>query len=420
MSDPASFGRRLRWRQGALLVALAATAALAVHQRAAVRGSVDQAINSVKELLRRRERPHVEWATARPEDEGLSGELLEDLGDSLSAAATAAFLVVRGNRVVYERYGRGSGPNVPFGMSAMAKAVTGTVAVLAAVSDGHLALDDLASQYIPRWRSDSLRGTIRIRDLVAHRAGMDDVDFGLGAAKQLDGWKQRYFDHREERFGFALDTVAMLFPPGSRIGYSGVSYYALAYALTSSLRKAPQRDIKTLLRERVFRPLGIPDDNWRVNYGQTHEIDGMTLYAIGSGADYSARAAARIGELFLDHGRAGDRQVLDSGLVGRALEPGSESPPEGQSLPDAPPMAGGGWWLNVWGSWPGVPRDAYAGLGAGHQVILVVPSLDLIAVRMGKDLSEDPAQFDNALRDRVFGPLMRAVIGPSSRMAQRP
>lgn len=418
--DPAQSGRR-RGRGGFLALVAVLLLFLAVTQRVAIREKLDNGIESARRLLRRHERPHVAWTTARPEDEGLSGEALEDLGEALDTAGTAAFLVVRGDRVVYEKYGSGSGPNVPSGMSALAKAVTGTVVVLAAATDGRLALDDLASKYIPRWRTDSLRGKIRIRDLVAHRSGMEDVDFGLGAEKRLDGWQQPYFDRRGERYALALDSAAILFQPGTRIGYSGVGYYALAYALTAALKEAPQAHLKTFLRERVMLPLGIPDDNWQMNYGEKHDVEGMTLYAIGSGADYTARAAAKIGELFLDHGRAGDRRLLDSGMVARALEPGPEpAPPPGRGLPDAPPMAGGGWWLNVWGSWPGVPSDAYAGLGAGHQVVLVVPSLDLVMVRMGKDLSPDPAQFDNALRERLFSPLMRAVIGPSSRRGKQP
>ena len=87
---------------------------------------------------------------------------------------------------------------------------------------------------------------------------------------------------------------------------------------------------------------------------------------------------------------------------------------QGEPVPAAPgalrEKAGYGltWWINNAGQWPDLPRDAFAAGGAGHQVMLVVPSLDLIAVRNGNNL--DPkAPFWQPLERNVFGPLMEAA-----------
>lgn len=219
----------------------------------------------------------------------------------------------------------------------------------------------------------------------------------------------------------AIGTAPILYPPGTRASYSGVGYYALAYALAASLKGAPQQDVRTLLRDRIMRPLGIPDDNWRLSYGTPYNVDGMTLYAMGSGAEYSARAVARMGELMLDHGRFGDRQLIDSAVIARALQPATAPLPAGPGpYPEPPVGAGGGWWLNVRGSWPHVPRDAFAGMGGGQEAVLVVPSLDLVMVRLGKELSSGEGDYTAAYRERLFDPLMHAVIGPSSRMRSSP
>jgi CubicO group peptidase (beta-lactamase class C family) len=124
-----------------------------------------------------------------------------------------------------------------------------------------------------------------------------------------------------------------------------------------------------------------------------------------------------MGELMLDHGRWGTRQLLDSAVIAAALQPASGRL-DGDSAGNvqAPVAAGGGWWLNLRGTWPAVPRDAFAGLGAEHEAILVVPSLDLVMVRLGKALSPDPNKFSSSFRDELFDPLMHAVIGSSSRM----
>jgi CubicO group peptidase (beta-lactamase class C family) len=88
----------------------------------------------------------------------------------------------------------------------------------------------------------------------------------------------------------------------------------------------------------------------------------------------------------------------------------------GTPLPDRPPgnpspASGLGWWTNFDGIWPTVPRDAFAGAGAGNQILLVVPSLDLIVVRNG-DVLGDPAEgegFWGGLETYLFNPLMEAI-----------
>ena len=408
-------GGRNRWLLRGLLVLCALP--IVVGYRWGFRRSFHLALDYARHATHRAGRARTTWQTADPALEGLSQAALDSLRTVLAGKGTAAFLVVRGNHVVYEWYGPKSGPDVPYITTAMAKAVTGTVALLTAVTDGRISLDDPASKYIRAWQGDSVRSKIRIRDLASHQSGLDDVDFTLAGEHRLEPWKETYWEHPDARFHMAIADAPIVHPPGTRFSYSGVGFYALAYALTTSLQGTPQQDVRTLLRERIMAPVGIPDEDWRLSYGASYQVDGMTLYAMGSGARYTARAVARMGELLLDHGRWGSRQLLDSALVAVALQPASgELDPDSGGNLQAPVAAGGGWWLNLRGTWPAVPRDAFAGLGADHEAILVVPSLDLVMVRLGKALSPDPDKFSSSFRDDLFDPLMHAVIGPSSRM----
>jgi len=415
-ASPPRKGRGWGW------VSLASFALLALlvafRGRVVVKRSIRRTVAAAKHRLYH-ERPGVAWETARPEKEGLSSAVLDSLCRVLAANGTHAFLVVRGNHIVFEWYSTKSGPNVPELTTAMAKAATANIALLTAITDGRISLDDSASKYIPGWRNDTLRSRIRIGDLAAHQSGLDDVDFGLAGKGGLPDWKEQYFHHPDQRFAMAIGTVPLIHAPGARSSYSGVGYYALAYALTTSLKPATQHDIKTLLRERIMHPLGIQDDNWRLSYGASYQVDGMTLYAMGSGAAYTARAVARIGELMLDHGRFGSQQLIDSAVITKALQPATAPIPEDSSTyPVTPAAAGGGWWLNIRGAWPDVPRDAFAGMGGQQEALLVVPSLDLVMVRLGAEMVPGDDQFAQAFRDRLFDPLMHAVIGASSRMRQ--
>ena len=72
--------------------------------------------------------------------------------------------------------------------------------------------------------------------------------------------------------------------------------------------------------------------------------------------------------------------------------------------PDRPgPASGLCWWVNFDGVWPNVPRDAFAGAGAGQELLLVVPSLDLIVVRNGAWMGPT-ARFWRDAVDNVFDP----------------
>jgi hypothetical protein len=59
-----------------------------------------------------------------------------------------------------------------------------------------------------------------------------------------------------------------------------------------------------------------------------------------------------------------------------------------------------------------VPADTLVGAGAGHKVLVVVPSLDLVAVRIGPALGRRQFGGDywERLEDEVLAPLAGAVV----------
>jgi hypothetical protein len=78
-----------------------------------------------------------------------------------------------------------------------------------------------------------------------------------------------------------------------------------------------------------------------------------------------------------------------------------------------PGHGGTGWWSNAEGKYPKLPRDAFWGSGAGHQVLFVVPSLDLIVVRNGSSLG-DSVEHHDMLNARLFEPVV-AALAPALR-----
>jgi hypothetical protein len=185
--------------------------------------------------------------------------------------------------------------------------------------------------------------------------------------------------------------------------YSNPGIAMLTYAVTASLRNGPHKDIRTLLRERVMRPIGVPEEEWSIGYGQTFVVDGLPLVASWGGGSYTARAVARVGRLMLREGDWEGRQLINSDAVRQVTRDVGR-----------PGNCGIGWWSNNEGECAKLPRDAFWGSGAGHQIVLVVPSLNLIAVRNGELLAaaaSEPSQYHEPVRRFLFEPLVDAVIG---------
>jgi CubicO group peptidase (beta-lactamase class C family) len=355
-----------------------------------------------REFGRRGGQPNVAWVTAEPAAEGLDSTRVAALWTDLAARRTSGFAIARGGHLVYENYGGDRDANTRFGASAASKALAATVIVLAGVTDGLVQLDDSLCAHLPDLRADPLRSKIRLRHLINHTSGIEDVDFVKGELRQLEGWKQHYYDHRSDRFHYSFSVAPVRFEPGSRMEYSGVGFYALAYVFGRALNETPYHDIKRYYGERVMLPLGIPNEAWDLNYRDSDSVDGMTMYAFGSGASFTARTAIRLGQVMLDGGTWGGHKIFDA----RHLE-------DLFSYED--PSTYHGWLLNKNGAWPSLPRDAALGVGGSHNTVLIVPSLDLVVARFGGSLGDNGERTYDVLDPRLFAPLMNAVIGPSSR-----
>ena len=79
---------------------------------------------------------------------------------------------------------------------------------------------------------------------------------------ELPGWKGAFWRQEPDPFTLARDQAPVAFEPGSHYAYSNTGIGMLSYAVTAALKDAPQSDIRSLLRERIMRPLGIADEEW--------------------------------------------------------------------------------------------------------------------------------------------------------------
>jgi CubicO group peptidase (beta-lactamase class C family) len=362
-----------------------------------------------------------EWETATPESQGLSTAQLDAFRDELAPRATAVLLIVRHDKIVYEWYGKGTTPKTHLNSASTAKALVGGMAAAAELTDGFINLNDPAAKYIPQWRDDPVKSKITLRELGDHTSGLDDAEAPevpgavpsvMGAThgemphERLTGWKGDFWKRLpvpNDPFTISRDIVPILFPPGTKFSYSNSGIGMLAYALTAALRDAhaPQTDLRTYLRDRVMRPIGVADEDWEIGYNQTFTVDGLPLQAAWGGAADTARALARVARLMLHQGEWDGRRLLSAEAVHAVTNCSDFGMPGDVSI---------GWWTNNKEKWPGVPHDTFYAAGAGHRVVVVIPSLDVIVVRNGTELSTTEP-YGPAQRKYFFTPMMEALAG---------
>ena len=128
-----------------------------------------------------------------------------------------------------------------FQSGSVGKQFTAAVAMLL-VEDGKLTLDDPVTKFLAdapaHWQG------IRVRHLLTHTSGIPDYTRGT-----ID-YRRDYTDDELLKFAYALKPE---FAPGARWNYSNTGYVVLGIVI----RKASGQFYGDILRERVFKPIGM-------------------------------------------------------------------------------------------------------------------------------------------------------------------
>ena len=239
-----------------------------------------------------------------------------------------------------------------------------------ALLDGRLALDDFAQSCHPSLGLPPVSN--------ASTGWLDDITL-LHLATHTAGF--------DKSGGY----TALLFAPGTMWSYSDGGPNWLAECLTLEY----QLDLDTLLFSRVLTPLGISasDLTWRSNIYREDTIEGIKRREFGAGISANVDAMARIGYLYLRDGGWNGQQLLPAGFAAQAGSsvPGVVGLPVNRAAdyPDASDHYGLLWWNNADGTLANVPPDAYFSWGLGDSLIVVIPSLDIVAARAGSAWSSN-------------------------------
>lgn len=363
--------------------------------------------------------PTTAWTKATPESQGLKSESFATLDRDIRAGAYGhidhLFAVRYGRAVFDQAYARdyreisrgrksdigcGEGCTDPAAMhefnylhpnwhpyyqgravhtlQSVTKSVAATIVGVAQAA-GHITRFDRPfleyfadrdlSKVDPRLRRATLEDLLTMRSGIEWHEGDRPLD-RTNTTVQLE-WSK---DWIQFTLGQPMDAE-----PGTKWVYSSGG----SMLLSGIIKTATGQFIDDYARVRLFGPLGIRDFHWkRTPTGHPDTEGGLYL---------TPHDLAKIGYLYLRDGVWEGRRVLPEGFVARATTR--------HVLGVGPGMDYGyQWWLTRRGD-----VDIWAGRGFGGQMLIVIPSRDIVAVVLAWNVFGQPAR-------NVFGPVLDALL----------
>jgi len=323
--------------------------------------------------------PTKEWRECKPEAVGMnSGKLLQ----AIEYAATPAFnteglVILRKGHIVGEAYFGNFKINSRHVSHSVAKSFTSALVGIAIDKGLIKGIDERICQYYKEWDckdKDDLRSRITIRHAMTLTTGLEwqenwsKWDPATNDALKM-GQSGRFIKYMAERKG--------LHEPGQRFYYSTGD----PMLLSRVIQEVTGVTAFEFARQNLFKPLNITNIDWE------RDRDGYTSTAWG--LHTTVRDYGKFGYLFLNKGYWEDRRVVPSEWVEKATK----------TDPSVKMWNGYGylWHVNLPTrlsisrspiSTAAIPPDGYMAEGVRGQNIFILPSKDLVIVRVASQTRE--------------------------------
>lgn len=312
------------------------------------------------------------WTTATPEDVELDSAMLEQASTTLAAAAyTWSFLVIRNDKLVFERYYHGSARNRSNNVHSSSKSIWG--AAIGIAIDKHVITTPdvtiasiLPSQYVAVM--SPAKQTITVRDLLTMTSGIEwTEDSSETDIQTTPDWIT------------AILSLPMADTPGATFNYSTADAHLDSVVLTAAAQTTACQFIHTNL----LAPMGVVAERWGRD-PQGYFSGGYNLYL-------TPRELAKFGLLYLHDGNWHGKQLVPEAWVRQSMT--------AQTDAGAPYGYGYDFWLRNLGG-----HDVAMAWGFGGQMIYIVKDLNMVVVMTTNthDFSQDTFDGTTVMSDDVL------------------
>ena len=309
-----------------------------------------------------------EWETVSPSDLSWNTDAEQELQDLLVEKSTKAFIILKDGKIAVEWYFDDHDQNTSWYWASAGKTLTAFTLGLAQ-EEGLLNIEGTSSDYLGEgWTSltTEKENLITIWHQLTMTSGMDDSEFDC----------------------VTPECLTYLADAGTRWAYHNGPYTLLQSVVSNASDMGWTDYFNSRLRDRIG-------------------MNGFWFSTSGTNNVYfsTARSMARFGLLNLNNGVWDGETILADTDYLSAMKNTSQSLNKSYGYL---------WWLNGKESYrgpglqiefegmliPNAPNDLYAGLGKNDQKLYIVPSQNLVIVRMGEDAGENSlglSSFDNQL-----------------------
>ncbi|MBG51281.1 MAG: serine hydrolase [Alphaproteobacteria bacterium] len=299
-----------------------------------------------------------------------------------SESGSRGIVVIQGGKLIGEKYADGFNAGTRFQSWSMAKSVTHALMGIL-VRDGQV--DIYKPAKVARWnrKVNDVRAAITIENLLRMESGLffaetyDDPETS-SAMQMLFGVG------RNDMGEFAAGNT-LIHEPGTHWAYSSGTTNIISSVIRDIIGATSADDYQSFMQESLFRRIGITS--------AVPEFDNANTFIGSSYLHMTARDWARFGLLYLRDGVWNGHEILPRRWVEHARLP----------TPNSKGAYGAHFWLNEINPdtrkpviTERIPTDAFMARGFGGQVVLIVPSRDLIVVHLGLNYG-NPAPLVDAL-----------------------
>ncbi|HEX8289847.1 MAG TPA: serine hydrolase [Pyrinomonadaceae bacterium] len=307
-------------------------------------------------------------------------------------------LIVKNGKVVFEEYQNGHSAETAHQLASGTKSFSG-VMLAAAIEDKLIkSFDEKVSDTITEWKTDAKKSKITIRQLLSLTSGIDTGENG-----------------RPPAYSAAVNFPAK-YEAGSTFEYGPAPFQIFGELMRRKLLKKNE-SVMDYLKRRILDPIGLNVSSWTMQNGQPN---------LPSGAFLTAREWAKFGQFVESDGRWNGKQIiakklLDETLVGTKTNPNygltfwlnrsndgkanvaEKTNGRRQDVQDALGIEPETTRISQEGIAAELPKDTFMAAGAGKQRLYVIPSMNLVIVRQGRQ---------GRFEDREF--LLRLLFGKES------
>lgn len=219
--------------------------------------------------------------------------------EALKHTGTVAFLIIRNDTMLYEKYFSGYNQASIVPSFSAAKSVTSALVGIA-IDEGKIkSVQEPITNYLPELDKQKF-GTITIEHLLDMRSG---IRFNEGYLNPFGDVAKYYYGCNLKKY---VGKLRIKEPPGKHFEYISVNTELLGMIV----ERATARSLSQYLQEKIWQPLGMEyDASWSIDSRKHKEVKAFCCL------NARARDFARFGRLFLNNGNWDGKQIISKKWV---------------------------------------------------------------------------------------------------------